>query len=625
VSVTSVDALPEMVSRVEPLGSSPRPRVWPWVLLVTAVGCAVFAQTASYGFAYDDVGVIQDRSLFHSLANWRAILTASWWPVGNLYRPLTQLTFAANWTATGGTFPAFHLTNLVLHGIASGLVYLLALRLVGARGALVAALLFAVHPVHVEAVANVVGRAEVLATIFSALAVLAYLTDGRLADAGDDRSWRRYLTSFGTLGATGLALASKESAFALPALLLLADWFDAGRRGRRSIGVERHWVLWLGVIGVTLGWLLWRSRLVGDLTGLETAAGLDDDGFFERTLVMLPIVLQYVRLLFAPLRLSADYNPNFINPASSLTWTGAFGLLVVVAALALAWSARRRAPGVTFALGWMAGTLLIVANILVPTGVLLAERTLYLPSVGAVLLLALAWDRCRERWPKLAMVGLAVVLGAGVVRTTTRNPVWRDNDTLFRQLVRDAPGSFHAKAVEARLAANRGNFRASERLFRDALAIYPLAWTLWKDLGQVLDSQGRFAEASDCWWAAWRLNPNAVLTAQRAIQTAIIAGRVDTAAARLAIARAARPQSGELILAEADVVLAQGKPRRAMTLRRQVAWQYPDSARFWGLTAEAALKARHCPELMRSLGRLRALHVESSRIAALEAGARECR
>jgi predicted Zn-dependent protease len=269
----------------------------------------------------------------------------------------------------------------------------------------------------------------------------------------------------------------------------------------------------------------------------------------------------------------------------------------------------------------MAATLMIVGNILVPTGVLLAERTLYLPSIGAVLLLAAGWDWIYRRLPHPALAGLVVVLAAGMARTVTRNPIWRDNDSLFPQIVRDAPGSFHAEAIEAVLAERRGDIREAERQLREALAIYPIGWGLWKDLGRVLDTQGRFAEASDCWWAAWRLNNNAVVTAQRAIQTALFAGRVDTAAARLAVARAARPQSGELFLAAADVALARGEPRRAMTLRRQVAWEYPDSDRFWGLTAEAALKARECPELLRSIKRLRGLKADSAQVGAIAAGA----
>ena len=184
--------------------SEPR-RMWAWMLLIAVVACAVYAQTARYDFAYDDVGVIQERALFHSIANWRSILTASWWPNKNLYRPLTVLTFAANWTASAGAPGAFHVTNVILHGLASVLVLLLVKRLAGAGAGIAAGLLFAVHPIHVEAVANVVGRAELLATILGVAAVLAYMWDGALADAGDTGSWRRYLASYGSLQATALA------------------------------------------------------------------------------------------------------------------------------------------------------------------------------------------------------------------------------------------------------------------------------------------------------------------------------------------------------------------------------------------------------------------------------------
>ncbi|HZM28393.1 MAG TPA: hypothetical protein VFB89_13685, partial [Gemmatimonadales bacterium] len=112
------------------------------------------------------------------------------------------------------------------------------------------------------------------------------------------------------------------------------------------------------------------------------------------------------------------------------------------------------------------------------------------------------------------------------------------------------------------------------------------------------------------------------LTAQRSIIAALRVGQVDTAVARLAIARAARPQSWELWLAGGEVAMAQGQPLRAMTLRRQAAWQFPDTARFWGLTAEAALKARQCPELVVAIQHLRALKAESAGVAPLEAGAR---
>jgi len=578
-------------------------------LTVFLVACAVYVQTAGYDFAGDDVAIIRDRPLFHNLHNWWAILTASWWP-NALYRPVTALSLAANWVVADGHPGPFHLVNFLLHGLASILVYRLARLLFEAPGpALVAGLLFAVHPVHVEAVTNLVGRAELLCAIFAIVAVLLYRFDGRLADAGDLRSWRRYATTFGTLAATALALGAKESGFALPGLFLLMDWYEGQARGQPfTQAVRRHGVLYLGVIVLTLGWLVLRSRIVQDLTGLEAAPGLEDQGLAGRTIIMLPIVLQYLRLFLFPARLSAEYSPNFIVPTTDLTLRGVLGAAVVVAAAVLAWRARRRAQLVTFGLGWVAATVLIVANVLVPTGIILAERTLYLASVGVALVLAWGWRALWAYAPRTANACVAVAVAAGAMRTVTRNPVWRNDATYFPAMIRDAPGSFAGDWAAAELARQRGDARESERALRRALATYPLGWAIWQDLGKLLYVQGRFIEAGDCFRAAWRITNGSPLNAQRAIQSNLEAGRVDTAEAWLAQARALRPwMPPELKLAAGDVALARGQYLRAMTFRRQVAWDFPDSARYWALTADAALRARHCPEVLHSLGRLRGL------------------
>src|SRR5262249_42783145 len=98
---------------------------------------------------------------------------------------------------------------------------------------------------------------------------------------------------------------------------------------------------------------------------------------------------------------------------------------------------------------------------------------------------------------------------------------------------------------------------------------------------------------------------------------------IDTAASRLATARAARPQSWELFLAAGEVAMARKRPLEAMTFWRQAAWQFPDTARFWGLAAEAALQAGQGRELLRSLEHPPALHADSAGVTPLESGARD--
>jgi len=287
---------------------------------------------------------------------------------------------------------------------------------------------------------------------------------------------------------------------------------------------------------------------------------------------------------------------------------GVAGAVVLAAGVAMAWVARRRAPVVTLALGWIAATLFIVANLLVPTGILLAERTLYLASVGVTLLLAWGWTALRPSAPGLANACLVAAVAAGALRTVTRNPIWRDDATYLPAMVRDAPESFASDWAAAELARQRGDSRESERRLRRGLRTYPLGWAMWQDLGKLLYVQGRYLEAGDCFWAAWRITGGSPLNAQRAIQSNLQAGRVDTAETWLARARAARPwMPAELKLAASDVALARAQFVESMTLRRQVAWEFPDSARYWALTAEAALRAGRCPEVAHSVDRLRRL------------------
>ncbi len=595
-------------------------------LVVSVVAAAVYAQTATYSFAYDDIPVIAQRRLFHDLANWRAILGASWWSDHTLYRPFTALTFAVNWDPSGGDPRIFHVTNVLLHAAACTLVYVLGRQLLGVGGGLVAAVIFAVHPVHVEAVANVVGRAEVLAALFALGAVLLYQWDGTLADLCDQQSWRRYAAAFGTLASMLLALASKESAFAVPGLLLLVDWFAASTTGRPfAETVRRHWVLWVGAVGIAVIWLLVRADVVNDLSGREVAPGLDDLGLKDRTLVMLPFVLQYARLLLVPAKLSTDYSPDFVMAVPSLTAGGVLGAgLLALAALA-GWRSRRSAPVVPFALAWIGGTLFIISNILVPTGVLLAERTLYLASVGAALLFGWVWRIGSARAPKLATAGFAALALAGAARTVTRNPVWRSNDTILPTIVRDAPGSFRGAWVAAALVGERGDTAMGEHFLREAIRIFPLESGVWRDLAALMHVKQRYADAANYFWAAWRLDQRRWLNAQQAVYDGLQAGAIDTAEARLEEARRTGADRPELKLAAADVALARGKPRLAMTLRRQVTWQFPRNAGVWAITAEAALATGDCAELVRSTGRVRALRPDNERLPGLEAGIRRLR
>ena len=586
---------------------------WLPLLVVALAATAVYAHTLWFDFVYDDVPVIVRNDRVHSLAAWREILAGPWWSSG-LYRPLTSLTFALNWTAGGGTPFLFHLTNLLVHAGASVAVLLLAGRLLRPAGATAAGLLFAVHPVHVEAVANVVGRAELLATLFTVTAALLYWRHGD--EPGP-------LGAAGTVLATLLGLASKETAFAVPALLLVVDWAAARAAGEAPAErFRRHWPLWGAVTGLAVGWLLLRAAILGDVAGDYPAPGLAGTSVIERIAIMLPVVTEYLRLLFLPSRLSADYSPDFLPVATRLSARTLLGAALLAGAVVVGVVARRSAPAVTAGLLWIAGALAIVSNIVLPSGTVLGERLLYLASVGACLVAGWGWSWLYGRHAALALGLLAVAVGAGAVRAHLRARVWRNNTTFFPQLVRDAPGSFRADWVAGMLAFRAGDDAAAERLMRRGFSTYPGQAAMWTDFGRELERRRRWREAAEAFWRAYTLEPTLAGEAGRSVANHVQAGDLDQAASHLAEAQRRLPHAPELQVSASHLALARGDLRGALELRRGLARAHPGDWRYWLLSAEAALRLGECTELAESVRRLRHLQPALPRLTVLTDTAR---
>ena len=581
------------------------------------LGVAAFAISIGYPFLFDDVRVIIQQPELNELSNWKDVLAATWWPEG-LYRPVTRLSIALDWTLSDGNPHYFHAVNVALHAMAIILVFLVVRVPLGTVGATAAALLFAAHPVHVEAVANVVGRAEVLATLFSLSAVLLYHWDGVLAEARDV-SWRRWVASFGTLASLVLGVASKESALAIPGILIMVDWLDgAGSDKPMATGVRRHAVLWFGSVVLSVAWVMLRATVIGDYAGDFPGPGLYGQDFWGRMWVMAPVVLQYLRLFVFPYHLSADYSPNHLPAVPSPTVLGLLGLAALAACFAGALRVRRSTPVITFALAWIGGTLLIVSNLIVPSGVLLAERSMYLPSVGVVLIAGWIVERTVSRWSRATAAVLVVVLALGVTRTVTRVQVWRDADIFYLKLVEHARGSFRSQWTAGMIFYDRGNREEGERLLRGAINTYPLFANVYFDLGRRLQEDGRWLEAAQSFDAAFRIDSTRVGDAASAVVNYLRAGMLDTAQVIADRARSINPYHPRVFLAQADMAMAHSRPLEAMTWRRQANLIEPEAPGYWFLTADAAIRAEYCPEAIKSTARLRDVDPEFSELDSLD-------
>ena len=450
------------------------PRLGRRWLIATVVLAAVvvYANSLANGFAYDDVPVIHDDWRVHGLRHLGAILTRPYWLIYGrqlgLYRPLTSLGFALQWTIAGGAPWFFHAVSIALHAGICVLVFLLLERLAGRAGAFAGALLFAVHPLHTEAVANLVGQAELWAALGCLLAVLVW--SGR-----DDRGAPRAVTVAGTAAGYALALFAKESAIVLPALLVAMDLaqkrVELSGRGLRAY--TRRAVPALAVLAVVAGgYLAARYAVLGSLRGGDIAPSIPfivRDHFW----VGLRAWPEYARLLVFPQDLSSDYSPGVILPVHGWEFTTVLGTMLLFAVVGLALLTPVR-PAAGLPAAWFLLTVLVVSNLFFPIGAALAERTLYLPSLALSLALAFAWASLSRRYAPalLGIVGSLLLLALGV-RTWVRNPDWRDQDAVVAAMVRDHPESYRAQWNTAVRAFAKHDTAAAARAWELAYRLWP--------------------------------------------------------------------------------------------------------------------------------------------------------
>lgn len=397
---------------------------------VAACAALVYLGSLWNRFALDDLYIVVLNPLVRAPSGlWRAF-GASYW-AGNLnttvYRPLAVATYAIDWMVGAASW--FHLVNMLWHVAATLLVAMLARRWAGNAAAFVAGVLFAIHPVHVEAVANVVGRNELMAAVFALLAVYAALEHEQVL-------W--------SAGAFACGLLSKENAVVTPALIAFA-WLLRLRplpATRRLAWFVVSWAI-VGIAYIAVRYVVFQGYGPGIVAVAPVFNGATP---LTVRLTAVTALSDVARLLVFPLHLQADYSPAERTAVTSLADARfLLGIAVVAIWLTLLVRAWRRGRILeAYGLGWIAIAYAPVANILFPIGVLVAERTLYLPSVGLALTAGGLLRHLRGRSLALVTGGLFALGGA---RTALRVPVWRDNLHAARSLLDDAPQSYHTYDV----------------------------------------------------------------------------------------------------------------------------------------------------------------------------------
>lgn len=494
-------------------------------VLVAAV-LALYAPSVRFSFVWDDVYfVLMNRTIrsWSTLAeDFRSSRAYAGMVDPRFYRPMRNISYRIDWSLAGPRPAWWHAHNVLLHAVNAVVVFSLLdamLRRETGRGsamaapparrmamAWTAALTWAVHPVHTEAVAWVKSRDELLFTLFG-------LVVGLAAWRGAAREMSRKAAFLAAIVFAALALLSKEMAASLGLLVAaMAVVFSWDRPTRRWLAALAG-----AVLLETLVFLLVRHRALGG----TAMCGYLSGHFSWEMLTMVRAAARYVEAVIWPVRLYADY--SHFEPTRTVwewRWWGALATVVVVLTLlAVAWQRGHR--GLAFGLLWFWLALLPVSNV-VPTMQYLAERFLYFPTVGVAMAGAFGLGRLgyeftlrlrgaaasitarSVRVPAWCVVAsLAMTLAVG--RTATRLGEWRDELTLYAATWRDAPRNGRALVNLAMASTNVGAPARAQRLLTllrnssDPVLRNVNPQMLLRAEAATAMALGRYTEASELW------------------------------------------------------------------------------------------------------------------------------
>ncbi len=523
-----------MADSSQPPAVRPLP-AWLPLLLVAVAALTATASGLGNRFAYDDVHVVLRNPAVHQIGDLPARFLETYWPevalgqAGRLYRPLTIASFSLQWAVGGGAPLVFHLVSTLLNLLLALLVYAVARRMMPVWPATLAAVVFAVHPVHSEAVGNVVGQGELLAGVLLLAGTVVYL---------DSRRDRLTPARIAAISACYLlACFTKEHAVMWPLLLAPLAWMLPTTKSPAESRQESL-RLFLILAAELVVYLAIRQAIVGGFAGDIQHPLWHDTTLGTRAVTMLAAVPVWSRLLLWPAHLQADYSPQEMLLAHGLGPQQWLGLLLLGVLGVLFVASRKRLPVAAAGLAWAVIAVAPVANLVTPTGIVLAERTLFLASVGFVLALgALAdgldrWLPAHPPWGRRAAAGVAVVLiSLAAARMATRLPVWRDNTTLFGTTVIDAPKSYWAWrnwAGDLVLTDHPAEARAA---YLHSLALFDRDPTVYDDLASFERRSGRCDLAVPHFRSALAIDSTRYMTTSRLIGCLTAVGEYDAARA----------------------------------------------------------------------------------------------
>lgn len=481
--------------------STNRKFVWQLGLLLALLSFLLYANTLNHGFALDDGSAISENWVTKKgAAGIPLILTKSyrygyWNSKGVLYRPVSLVMFAIEWGISPDNPKIHHWVNVLLY-TGTALLLFFTLVQIFARYHLIlpfaASLLFVVHPVHVETVANIKSRDEMLSFFFSILAInLLWKYFKR-----DQIKWLALAVI-----SYGVAMFSKEGVITLLAVFPLTVYFFLPK-----ISLKKNLTTAAIMAIPALLYLLVRAQVLGEVgAGSGGSSPLDNVLFATDNIVLQKATAflflgKYLLTLFFPITLNSDYGFNQIPITTWADWRVILAFLVHGAMAFYAFANFNKRSPLVYGILLYGITFSIFSNIIIMIGAAYAERFLYLPSLGfaitiaALILQFLKIDIASTQehnwggwWKKLSMP-LLIFAGIGLLysaRTILRNPAWKDSYTLYDSDLPNSPNSaklnYHHALETVKIGLDTKNPQEKNRLFDTAIQGFQKAISIYPD------------------------------------------------------------------------------------------------------------------------------------------------
>lgn len=483
------------------------------VSLLLFLSMVIYVAILGNGLVWDDLEFIKHWKDIRNLSNIPTLLKGLN-PPGHegVFRPVRNILYAVFYSLWGDAAWGYHLQAILLHGASTYLVYHISrILLKSHRGALITMLFFGLHPVHTEAVSFATASMD----LWAAVSMLgAFLMFQKASLTGNIRAY--VISAFLTL----VALFTNESAMVLPLMYLLYS-FMFFPHDKKSIGRILTYI-------VPLFFLLPVYIVIRySLAGLTIRENVFAGNQIRLWFLMLRGFYRYVTVLFLPIWLSPHYIvTNVVETGLDtirLVDTSVIaGTIIGIIAICFAFIFRKRAPVLSFSIFWFLITLLPVSNILPISSLPIAERYLYLPSlgfslgVGWIVLSVLRWSE-NKNFPYLKYATLAGIIYIGLLysfRTFTRTLDWKSSLSLWTAAYSTSPDSTAVANNLAHAYAEAGNLELAEIWVNKALELYPENVGALSNLGGIYLTKKEYSNALKPLEKAFSLEPGNLLVVQ---------------------------------------------------------------------------------------------------------------